>query len=60
MHAPSIGARVEEQVKARVDALVAQKEQLKNSVLQLEQKQRDLLVESSGKSNLDPGCGGHP
>ncbi|MGS0892700.1 hypothetical protein ACVBGC_09160 [Burkholderia stagnalis] len=42
MRDPSISARVDEQVNARVEALVAQKEQLKNSVLQLEQKQRDL------------------
>jgi hypothetical protein len=42
MRDPSISARVGEQVNARVDALVAQKEQLKNSVLQLEQKQREL------------------
>lgn len=39
---PSINARVDEQVKARVEAIVAQKEQLKNSIQQLEQKQRDL------------------
>ncbi|MDR5835393.1 hypothetical protein [Caballeronia sp. LZ034LL] len=42
MRDPSISARVDKQVNARVEALVAQKEQLKNSVQQLEQKQRDL------------------
>lgn len=43
MRDPAISARVDEQVKARVDALVAQKEQLKRSVQQLEQKQSELL-----------------
>lgn len=41
---PSISARIDEQVKARVEALVAQKEQLNTSIQQLEHKQRDLLA----------------
>ncbi|GAB7526667.1 hypothetical protein [Paraburkholderia sp. 2C] len=52
MHDPSISARVDEQVNARVEALVAQKEKLKNSVQQLEQKQRD-LQEQQRKAEMD-------
>lgn len=42
MRAPLISARIDEQVEARVEALVAQREQLKTSIQQLEHKQRDL------------------
>jgi len=43
MRSPKICSRVDEQVKARVDALVAEKEQLRKSVQQLEQRQSELL-----------------
>lgn len=43
MRDPKIGALVDKLVKAKVDVLVAQKEQLRKSVLQLEQRQTELL-----------------
>lgn len=43
MRDPRIGAQVDKLVEAKVDVLVAQKEQLRKSVQQLEQKQAELL-----------------
>ncbi|VBI35263.1 Uncharacterised protein [Burkholderia pseudomallei] len=52
MRDPSISARVDEQVNARVEALIEQQEQLRNSVQQLEQKKRD-LQEQQRKAERD-------